>query len=250
MADQSYIGKGRIYMGPYDQSTGPNLAIGNCSKLELAIEQETKDLLDYTQAGGGKANSLSRITAVKANITMHDVNGENLAKALYGSNTATTSLTAITDESHASVQLSTAKEGFITTNRLINTGSAVVVKVSPSTTKTAGTDYVVRPTGIEILAGSTIADGDTLLVSYTPVAEDQVEALVNSGVEWKLYFDGLNEARSSKPVSVTLHRVKFAPVAALGLISDEFAGLEVSAEVLSDSLQTTGSKYFDVRIAQ
>ncbi len=60
----------------------------------------------------------------------------------------------------------------------------------------------------------------------------------------------MNEARSSKPVSVTLHRVKFAPVAALGLISDEFAGLEVSAEVLSDSLQTTGSKYFDVRIAQ
>ena len=39
MADQSYIGKGRIYMGPYDQSTGANLALGNCSKLELTIEQ-------------------------------------------------------------------------------------------------------------------------------------------------------------------------------------------------------------------
>lgn len=249
MADQSYIGKGRIYMGPYDQSSGANLAIGNCSKLELAIEQETKDLLDYTQAGGGKANSLSRITAVKANITMHDINGENLAKALYGSNTAATTVTAITDESHASVQLDSTGAGFFTTSRLINTAETVTVKVG-ATTHQAGDDYTVRPTGIEILADGDIADGDTVLVSYTPVAEDQVEALVNSGVEWKLYFDGLNEARSSKPVSVTLHRVKFAPVAAFGLISDEFAGLEVSAEVLSDSLQTTGSKYFDVRIAR
>lgn len=249
MADQSYIGKGRIYMGPYDQSTGANLALGNCSKLELSIEQETKDLLDYTQAGGGKANSLSRITAVKANITIHDINGENLAKALYGSNTSVTTLTAITDESHASVQLSATGAGFFTTNRLINTAVAPAVKVGAAV-KTAGTDYIARTTGIEVLAGGSIADGDTVLVSYTPVAEDQVEALVNSGVEWKLFFDGLNEARSSRPVHVLLHRVKFAPVAAFGLISDEFAGLEVSAEVLSDSLQTTGSKYFDVRIAQ
>ena len=249
MADQSYIGKGRIYMGPYDQSTGANLALGNCSKLELSIEQETKDLLDYTQAGGGKANSLSRITAVKANITIHDINGENLAKALYGSNTAVTTLTAITDESHASVQLSATGAGFFTTNRLINTAVAPVVKVLASV-KTAGTDYIARATGIEVLAGGSIADGDTVLVSYTPVAEDQVEALVNSGVEWKLFFDGLNEARSSKPVHVLLHRVKFAPTSSFGLIGDEFAGLEVSAEVLSDSMQTTGSKFFDVRIAQ
>ena len=47
------------------------------------------------------------------------------------------------------------------------------------------------------------------------------------------------------------HRSFFhSPASAFGLIGDEFAGLEVSAEVLSDSMQTSGSKYFDVRIAQ
>jgi len=248
MADKSFIGKGRVFIGPYAQN-GANRPIGNCSKLELAIEQETKDLLDYTQAGGGKANSLTRITAVRANMTLHDIDGNNLAMAIYGSNTAQTGVTAITDESIVNVYKGTTG-GFAKTARLINTAQTVVVKVAPSTVKTAGTDYVVRPTGIEIPSGSTIADLDDLLVSYTPVAEDQVEALVNSGTEFKLFFDGLNEAQSSKPVSVILHRVKFTPTSGLGFIGDDFLGMEISAEVLSDSAQSTGSTYFDIRISQ
>lgn len=247
MADKSFIGKGKIYIGPYDAS-GPLRPVGNCSKLELAIEQEEKSLLDFTQAGGGKANTLKRITAVKANMTLHDLDGANLAMAVYGSSTGVTTVTAIVDESHASVKKGTTG-GFVAANRLINTTVAPVVKVG-AVTKTAGTDYTVGVTGIFIPAGSSIVDNDTVLISYTPVAEDQVEALVNSGTEFKLHFDGLNEAQSGKAAAVILHRIKFSPTAGLGLISDDFVGLELSAEVLSDTAQSTGSKYFDIRIAQ
>jgi hypothetical protein len=247
MADKSFIGKGKIYIGPYDNS-GPKRLIGNCSKLELAIAQEEKSLIDFTNAGGGKANSLKRITGVTANMTLHDLDGPNLAMATYGSSTAVTTVTAIVDESHASVKKGTTG-GFVATDRLINTAVAPVVKVAAAT-KTLGTDYTVGSTGIFIPAGSSILDNDTVLISYTPVAEDQVEALVNTGTEFKLHFDGLNEAQSGKPAAVILHRIKFTPASGLGLISDDFAGLELSAEVLSDTAQSVGSKYFDIRIAQ
>lgn len=245
MPDRSFIGKGKVYAAPYDLS-GAFRSIGNCSKLELSVDQEEKSLLDYTAAGGGKANALRRITAVRASLTLHDIDGANLAMAVYGSSTTVSSVTAIVDESKPSVKKGTTG-GFVATNRLINTTVAPVVKVGAAT-KTAGSDYVASGTGIFIPAASTILDNDTVLISYTPIPEEQVEALVNAGVELKLHFDGLDEAQSAKPCSVILHRIKFAPTSGLGVIGDDFAALELTADVLSDSAQSVGSKYFDIRM--
>jgi len=247
MADQSFIGKGTIYVKLYD-ATNAWRPIGNVSKLELSIGQEKKDLLDYTNPGGGKYNSLTRITEVTANMTMHDLDGENIAMAVYGSNTLTSSTAQVTGESHSSVKVSTTWGGFIPTVRLINTSNTSVTVTVGATTHTVTTDYVVKPTGIFITPASAITNGSTVVLTYYPVAENVIEALVNSGYEWALHFDGLNEARSSKPASVDLFRVKFTPAQGLSFIGDDFAAMEVSAEVLSDSTQSTGSKYFDIQV--
>jgi hypothetical protein len=77
-----------------------------------------------------------------------------------------------------------------------------------------------------------------------------VQALVNSGKEYELVFDGLNEARSGKRTRVRAYRVKIGALAALGLIGEEYAAMECTGKLLKDtSIVGAGiSQYFKVEI--
>jgi len=244
MATRSYIGKGKIYLKPYGSAEGFT-AIGNASQLQANIAEDKKELLDYTSAGGGLVNSLVRISSVATSITVHDLSPENLAIALRGTTSATTSVVAIVAESLV------CYTGLNPTARIINTSVAPVVTSSPAgTTYVAGTDYNISPAGITLINDT--LDGDTLLVSYTPVADDLIQALTSSAQEYTLLFDGLNEAASGDAVIIKMHKVKFSPTSALDVIGDDFAGLEMSADVLADTTITTSglSKYMTIRMAQ
>ena len=74
--DQSYIGKGKVYIEPVG---GVMRFLSNASSMQLAISEEEKKLLDYTQMGGGTRNSLSRISEIKINFDLTDISPENLA---------------------------------------------------------------------------------------------------------------------------------------------------------------------------
>ena len=50
-----------------------------------------------------------------------------------------------------------------------------------------------RLSGIEILKDTTIEVGE-VKVSYTPLIEDAIDALIGAQKEWELYFEGQNEA--------------------------------------------------------
>jgi hypothetical protein len=90
--DYSYLGSGRVYLRDRSASAGL-IEVGNCSALSFAVTEETKELRDYTQPGGGTYNEVKRITAVECQITMHDMSAENLARALYGSASSVASAT-------------------------------------------------------------------------------------------------------------------------------------------------------------
>ncbi len=131
----------------------------------------------------------------------------------------------------------------------VTDGTAVLTcagKVAP----VAGTDYEVRGGGLFVLAGAVMAGGVPWAISYTKAAADVVQALTSSGKEYELIFDGLNEARSGKRTRVTAFRVKPGALQSLGLIGEDYAGLEVSAELLQDSTKVGAaiSKYFKVEI--
>jgi hypothetical protein len=96
MPNYSFIGKGPVRMRVAD-SAAPLLAVGNCSKLTLSIEEETKELPDYTDVGGGDYAALSRIKGVTASLTVHDLSPENLGIALRGDVNAIAA-GAVTDE--------------------------------------------------------------------------------------------------------------------------------------------------------
>jgi hypothetical protein len=245
MADQSYIGKGTVYIREKD-AAGPMYSVGNVSKLEFGVTEEKKELKNFQSAGGGLANSLSRIDKVEASFTLHDLSTENLAMALYGDTSAVTAA-AVTDESHTAYL-----GGLIRLANLPNLSETITVTDSTGTTTyVLNTDYTVTRAGIIPLAGGSIVEASTILVDYTKLAGNVVEAITNSAKEWEMVFDGLNEAQSGKAVVIDVHRLKFGPPTGIGFIADDFAGLELKADLLADtSITGTGlSQYFKVEMA-
>lgn len=112
----------------------------------------------------------------------------------------------------------------------------------------SATDYDLRPNGILIRTDAGLTDGSLITTTYTRAASSVVEALVNSGKEYEMYFDGLNEARSSKRFSVRAWRVRLGAAGDLGLIADDYAGLELTGKLLKDTTitGTNISQYFRI----
>lgn len=241
MTQKTYIGKGSIYV---DNGTTGLIPLGNCSKLAVNVEEETKEQLDYENAGGGVINSISRITGVKLGITCHNFEAANLALAVRGGVTARTAA-AVVDE------VLVAKKGALnTTARLIDSAQAVVVTNDGATvTYTAGTDYVVKRGGIYIPSSSTIVDATNIKIDYQALADNLLQALTSAGLEYRLVFDGLNEADSGKPAYYDFYKVKFTP-SGFDLIGDDFAGFDLEATVIKDESKSgVGvSQYFAAKI--
>lgn len=249
IADASYIGKGEIFIGPYAGGSAM-VSIGNCAELTFSHETEKKELLDYTSAGGGKANSLERITGVTMTMKAHDVNAYNLALGAFGSTAAVTAGTVL-NEAHVAY-----KGGLVPLTYVPDlTVAPVVTDVAGTTTYTAGTDYIVTGAGIYVTTGSTIpnsvASAVNIHVDYTKKAVSVVEALVASAAEYKLVFAGLNEAQSGKQAIVTVHRFKPGAAQNISYLGDDYAALDLPGEALSDSLITGAglSKFYKVQFA-
>jgi len=242
----SYIGKGSIYIGP--KGSKALRPVGNASSLEIQAEQDEKRQSDYTSPGGGAANIVQRISSVSASMTMLELSPKNLALAMRGEANEQSGGSSTTET------ISSATPGsFVPLDSLPDTGETITVtRTSDSTELTAGEDYIVDRAGLWLLEEPTnLSEGDELEVSYTPALQSVIQALISTGQEFRLYFNGLNEAQSGRKVAVDLHRVKFSPAESLPFIGDEFGEVQVSGEALKDpSIQATDtSPYFKVHMA-
>jgi hypothetical protein len=232
---RTFMGKGKVSIGPV---AGALQRIGNVSKLTLSIDEETKDLADYESAGGGTADSVSRVKAVTASITMHSLNKENLAMAMFGT-TSTVAGATVTDESIAAVLGGTVRLA------KIPTAITSVEHTSGTPTYVAGTDYVLSGGGVYFPVGSAITNAQSVLVTYTAAATNVIEALTQSAQDYTMMFEGINEADSGKACVVDIWRIKFSPAKAIDLIGDDFASLELTGKLLADDTKAVGkSKYF------
>lgn len=237
----TYIGKGTIYLGT---ATTGLLPIGNCSKLSITADEEKKELLDYESAGGGNLNSITRIKSVAASMTLHDLSPQNIAIATKGAVTAYTGGT-ITAEAHSGIIIGEMRP----TAHIYADGTLVVKK--GATTLVLNSDYTLTRAGFIPLAGGTnsLIAGDNLTVNYTAVQDDLIQALVDTGTSYRLYFDGLNEAGSGRSVLLDMYKVKFSP-SSIDFIGDDFAGLQISADIVKDTTKSgVGiSQFFSVKL--
>lgn len=113
-----------------------------------------------------------------------------------------------------------------------------------------GTEYEVTPVGLRILGGQ-LSEEKAIKIDYTPVPQHNLEALTEAGQEYRLVFDGLNEAQSGKPAKVKAHRFKPSPTDGLNWIGDDFAEMTIQGGLLSDSsINAQGaSRFFRVQMA-
>lgn len=243
MADQSYIGKGEVYEG--------GRFIGNVSELKFTFEEEKKEQADFTTAGGGLANSITRIKTVGISLTAVDFSDDNLALATYGKKTDV-SATAVIGESIVAPADIADGDRLIETANVIDTTVDPVLTTDPAgTTYVEGVDYVVKTGGIVILSAGSVVASAALLLDYTKKAVGVIEALTNTAEERRLVFIGLNEAQSGAPMVITAYRAKFGPTSELSLIGDDFGSIAIAGDVLSDASITAAgkSKFFSIKAA-
>ena len=173
MADFSYLGSGRIYLREIG-GNGGLLEVGNCSALSFGVTEEAKELKDYTQAGGGTYNEVKRITSVECSITMHDMNAENLARALYGT-TSTLASQAVSNEAQLVYPSAFVSFAFVpaeTPAPTITTPGAAAATRANTTAYTAGA-YIVPATAngfyYKVTTGGT--SGGTIPTYPTTIGE-------------------------------------------------------------------------------
>lgn len=243
MAEYSYIGKGKVFLA----RRGDNRLrfVGNSDKVELSFTEETKELKDFTQAGGGIANSLSRIDKVEVALNLFDYSPENLSLAVFGEANIRAAGN-VTNEPH------TLFKNNLTRFQNSHISNVVVTDDVSNIVYQQGIDYEILNSGIFVLATGSILDNTAVTVDYQYGATNVIQALVNSGNEYRFVFDGLNEAQSGKKVVLDVHRVKFTPAATLSFLGDEFGSIEMTGTALSDNTKTGAgiSRFFKVEMEQ
>ena len=225
----SFLGLADIYLKRYGVASAGAYPIGSVSKCDITHEEEEKTQQNFGR-DGGTLNAVSRLTKVGINLTLQSLSKSNLALALRGT-ASSVAAGAVVDE------VVVAKKGALVP--LANVGAtAVVVKNSAgSTTYVNGTDYTVTGAGIIPAEAGAITEDQSLKVSYSHPGADVVEALTSGTSEFTLYFDGVNEAEGNRNVSVAIWRIKTKLAKTVGLISDDFATLELEGEALLDATQ-------------
>ena len=242
--DYSYLGTGQIYVREWG-SDAPLVEVGNCSAVNLSPQIESKELADFTTPGGGLRNEVSRNKGVDFGYTFHDFSPANLARALRGDVALVAAGTATAEDAVA------YEGGFIPLAKL-PLAITEVTNTGDTVTYTEGTDYEMRPGGIFILDGTTIADSvagaANLKVTYTYGAQKKVQAMVNSAKQYEIVFAGMNEARSGKVSRIQCHKVSHGVMAQFAAIGEDYGAGEVTGKLLQDTTKTgTGiSRYFIV----
>lgn len=238
-----YLGSGKLYARVAGAAAGL-LDIGNASKLELAIKDDKQKLKDFSKPGGGTYASVSRISEVTLQATLNDLNKTNVARALFGTESAITGASVV-DE------VGIAYKGAIIPIAHPNPTAVSVKHTTGTPVYVANTDYEVRAGGIYIIPAGAITDAQSLKISYTYASYDKVEAATSTALILEMHFEGLNEANSGNPVIVDIYRAQLSPTKALALLGDKFADLQIDAEVLADTSKTGAgiSQYFKVKLA-
>lgn len=243
----AFIGSGRVRVAPYDAAIpfGSRVfgELGNTSAFTFNFAENRQELRDYRDPAGGVDASASRIESVNGSMDARHFTAANLALALWG-NTNVLGTTPITGEAHK------ARLGrFVPTNRLINTGTAPVVSKGATPINTA--DYTVSAAGITFVedpATVGLEEGDDITIGYTPVASNDVQALLNAAPNVSIFFEGVNTV-NGKRTTGRWYKCKLGVASDLPFIGDDFGTLPLTFTVEKDeTIVASGkSQFFEIQ---
>ena len=235
------IGAGKVKMRRAG-SSDPLLDVGNV--LALATDPQVRDVtVPNRRGGGGNAFSKKFLEALNINITFANMDPANIARVMGGDATEQLASAPSADPHAASLG------GFILLGLLDDSVAVLVQDDTDTTTYVAGTDYDLSNTGITPLAGGAITEADVLHISYGLAAGDVIELFTNSGEEWEVVLDGVNDADGSNYLA-HFYRWTVSP-AGFEILGEDAAQMESSGEALPDTSKGSGvSKFGQIKIVK
>lgn len=228
-----YRGRGRFTLRPL--AGGKPFELGNAVNLNETIEVDRQARQDYQDAGG-ELDVIERVTSYTFEVTVNDITPQNIALGLRGT-VAAIGPAEVTDEAlHAWPGVRSAFKYLPDPDETVTVTTA---ETTP-TTLVAGEDYELTPHGLRLLPTpvnvTPPVDEDEpieLRVTYHRNPQSLIQALVNTGLEFEMTYEGYNEIDSGNPNTVRYFRVKFSPTSGFQRHGgDEFAELALAGTVL------------------
>lgn len=254
MAERKYCcfkGRGEISLVSYAARLARIagfLPVGNASAFALNVTENTENVPDFTSPVGGSSCTFREIETVTVALSLRCLTPANWALATSGAGAeAPVASAAVVDEPHV-LWPGTVEP----LDHLIDDSVEVVVKSADDvTTYDVGTDYVITPSGsLKHVAGGTIP-APTLTsgkgvpnvkVSYTRRDQRLIQLYARTPEPVALHFDGYNVAEApAVATQFDLYRVVFGPAAAVNVIGDNLATLELTGTVERDPTRPLGT---------
>jgi hypothetical protein len=195
MSYKPYSGTGTLYLAPVNSSgvkTGPFIQVGDAYPLSIQVTTKKTEVKSrMVERAGQIIAAKTEIDTISGSLTLREWNAANLAWALSGSYSATTTAGATVTDEAVTIPApgSYAQLGGTTPRRNV---SAITVTSSPAgTTYSATTDYQVDAvTGLitsrtgGLLAAGTVAT----LVDYTYAALSDNRVVIGDSVQIRCAF--------------------------------------------------------------
>lgn len=246
------LGKGKVY---FNRKIAGALTgyrhLGNVEKFELTTADDILEKYSSMSAAAPLYKQIMRKRLVTLSLTMNEFDPENVALVLMGTVISSSQVaTPVVDEVASTSSLVGRTYRFAK----LGPHTAITAKKSPATALVAGTDYVIDDASlglIRILSNTTLTDGSTLLVSYTPTAYTApataiktVEGGTLALIEGAVLF--VPDPTLGPRQMVEVWSVSSRPDGALGLISDDYADAGLTMAVQDDSVNHPTSPLYRV----
>jgi hypothetical protein len=243
------LGKGQVFFDRFDvNGVSQGLRhLGNVETFELTTADDNVDKYSSMTAGAPLYKRVNRRRTVTLRITGDEFHPENMALVTMGSqSTLAQPATAVVGE----VITATTVPGIYYVTKKLGPISAVVVHFGAGA-GVLGVDYAIVDANsglIRILPGTVLTGAVT--IDYTPTAYSSttspqvIHGGVSGTISGKILF--LGDPSTGPKVKVEVWHVNITPDGAVGLISDDYATMGLSAAVLDDAINHPASPLYEL----
>jgi hypothetical protein len=231
-----YYGQGRIYLAVRDAITGvPGEFrwVGDVSAFSIKLAVEKVEHKESYSGQRALVRSFPIGKSATIDMTLHQVDTDNLSLTLNGTTTST---------STGTVTAETLPEDLVVGSQvsLANPGvSSLVLTDSTGTplTLVAGTDYVLDADFGRVTILSLGSYVQPFKAAYSYASRKAVGMFTTGQQNFALRYEGVNLAEGNAPVIADLYKLAPDPLAELALITtgNDVAGMQITGGVLLDS---------------
>lgn len=242
MAEKYYFGQGRVHVTPFGSSA--YRWVGDVSALSLGVSVQNIDHFESYSGQRNRARRLALQTDGTVNITMHQLDRDNLVLALRGTSADIQAITTAT-ATH-SIAAAAAGDIFFLPHIRISRGTGTTFTVVDANTTplslTENTHWTLdADTGKVTFVAVPTAAVFPLTVTYEYGAQSQLAILNSAAPVISLIYEGINLAESNARSRVELYRLSMNPLEELQLInSDAFGQVALSAAMEVDGSKPVG----------